>query len=138
MDGVNIFSGSKGIGGALTNPPELSFRKGSIVNHYPVTFRGWKWKDAEGAYQSIKRSSPYMSMDECMKLLEDIDVAKFQQYPRLVQAINHRGGVEWLKKCRHRTGARTKAYSQWEGEGENSPTIVVLIRAYQRVASLGS
>ncbi len=138
MDGVNIFSGSKGIGGALTNPTELSFRKGSIVNHYPVTFQGWKWKDAEEAYQTIKRSSPYLSMEERMKLLEDIDVAKLQQYPRLVQAITDRGGVEWLRKCWHRTGAQTKAYSQWEGEGVNSPTIVVLIQAYERVVCQGS
>jgi len=38
---LNIWSGSSemnGLGAALTNPTELSFKKGKIKHHYPVVF----------------------------------------------------------------------------------------------------
>ncbi len=130
---VNIWSGSKGLAGALTNPTELAHRKRSIVQHYPVRFSYRDWPDAEAAYQTIKRERRLTDFAECMALLTHIVVAKLKQHPRLVRAITANGGVAWLETCEHRTWARTAHFQRWEGVGRKSPTIVVLINAYLEV-----
>ena len=125
MEGINIWSGSDiGIGAALTNPTELAFRKGNIKNRYPVTFRGVNFRDAESAYQKFK--SP--DMQESIEIMTEIIVCKLQQHPRLFEEITNRGGVEWLKRCRHIVGARN---SRWEGYGLESKFILCLLFAYQ-------
>ena len=108
MKGINIWSGSDiGIGSALTNPTELAFRKNKIKNHYPVTFRGVNFRDAESAYQEYKSRD----MQESIEIMTEIIVCKLQQHPRLSEEITKRGGVEWLKRCRHIVGVRN---SRWE------------------------
>jgi len=75
MEGINIWSGSDiGIGAALTNPTELAFRKNKIKNHYPVTFRGVNFRDAESAYQEYKSRD----MQESIEIMTEIIVCKLQ------------------------------------------------------------
>jgi hypothetical protein len=125
MEGINIWPGSDiGIGAALINPTELAFRKNKIKNHYPVTFRGVNFRDAESAYQEYKSRD----MQESIEIMTEIIVCKLQQHPRLFEAITQRGGVEWLKRCRHIVGVRN---SRWEGYGLESNFILCLVFAYQ-------
>jgi len=129
MEGINIYSGSKGLGAALTNPTELAHKKGAIKKHYPVEFRGAMYPDAETAYQTVKRSGPWLSEEQRESLMTEIIIAKLQQHPDLREAIKQKGGVEWLKSCSHKTGYGT---DMWQGEGKNSAMIRCLILAYLR------
>jgi hypothetical protein len=111
MEGINIWSVCDvGICAALTNPTELAFRKNKIKNYYPVTFRGVIFRDAESAYHEYKTRD----RQECIEIMTEIFVCKLQQHPRLFEAITQRGGVEWLKRCRHIVGVKN---SRWEGYG---------------------
>lgn len=127
MKGVNIYSGSRGIGAALTNPTLLSKRKGSIERDYPVEINGITYPDAETAYQSLKRTAA-----DREELMVSIIAAKFLQHAFLIVAVEKRGSVEWLERCWHRTYARTPKYQWWEGQGRASPMIRMLIAAYER------
>ena len=125
MEGINIWSCSDiGIGAALTNPTELAFRKNKIKNRYSVTFRGVNFRDAESVYQEYKSRE----MQESIEIMTEIIVCKLQQHPRLFEEITKRGGVEWLKRCRHIVGVRN---SRWEGYGLESNFILCLVFAYQ-------
>lgn len=118
---MNVWSGSKGIGGALTNMTELAFRKGSIVNHYPVEYEGVVYPDAEAAYQKLKTQPRHLD------LMARIIATKLRQHPRLFDEIMARGGVAWLETCEHRTWARSQSAQWWEGKGRESPMIQALI-----------
>lgn len=127
----NISSNSTGLFAALTNPTDLAKKKGNLVNDYPVTFRGKRFIDAETAYQETKRNSTWMTKQELVDLLTEVDVQKFLQNPRLLEEIAKRGGVDFLKSCSHhlyRDGF-------WTGDGLNSPTVAVLVAAYIRVTT---
>lgn len=129
-NGWNIYSGSMdgdGIAAALTNPTELSFRRGAIRHKYPVTFRGQSWPDAEEAYQAAK--GPGIDRDDVMV---EIICQKLLLYPHLAGAIRAMGGTPFLRKCRHETGARSASARRWEGVGESSRFIRNLIAAYER------
>ena len=129
-NGWNIYSGSMdgdGIAAALTNPTELSFRRGAIRHKYPVTFRGQSWPDAEEAYQAAK--GPGIDRDDIMV---EIICQKLLLYPHLAGAIRAMGGTPFLRKCRHETGARSASARRWEGVGESSRFIRNLIAAYER------
>lgn len=128
----NIFSGSKdGLSAALTFPTELSFKKGNIKNHYPVADKnGNEFPDAETAYHYWKKN---IAQDRWEELYIRIAVAKFRQYPQLIEHITKRGGVEWLETCSHFTGAKTERFKRWEGIGYDSKFIRLLIEAYKRV-----
>lgn len=126
----NISSNEKGLGGALTNPSELAFLKGNVVNHYPVKFRGVVYADAENAYQETKNVSKMMSFVELQELMIEIIVQKFIQHPRLIEAVTKRGGSEWLMTCSHIVGRM----SRWEGNGMQSAFIRCLTLAYKKVA----
>jgi len=132
-EGINIYSGSKefnGLGASLTNPTELSYKKGNITGHYPVEFRGRKHRDAETAFWKYAKGLSFVEQQE---LCTEIIVAKLDYYSELVKAIDLNGGVEWLEKCRHFTGARSEKFKQWEGHGKNSAFIRCLINAYERI-----
>jgi hypothetical protein len=122
--GINIYSGTKGLGGALTNPTEISHRKGSIKKHYPITFRERRFPDSETAYRKFKTGT-----DSDYELMVEILVEKLRQYPILVNKISARGGIEWLSRCQHTVNGR----SRWEGIGANSKFITCLIDAYKVV-----
>ena len=120
---INIWSGSNiQLGAVLTNPTELSFRKGKLKYHYPVEFRGQIFPDAEAAYQHFKTGN----LEEDMAVMTKIIVAKLQQHPRLFHAIAANGGIAWLEQCSHKVVGNVR----WEGVGRSSNFIVCLIRAY--------
>jgi hypothetical protein len=50
----------------------------------------------------------------------DIIAAKLRQHPRLGEAVKRRGGVDFLERCEHFTGARSEAFRAWEGFGKES------------------
>lgn len=131
-EGINIFSGEKNLGGALTNPTALARRKGSIVNDYPVKFRGKTHIDAESAYHAHSRDISFDAKQEVCFL---VVTAKLLQHPMLVEAITRKGGVAWLETCRHQTWAKTEGMQKWEGFGRESAYIRALIRAYEAVES---
>lgn len=133
-DGWNIWSGSgdgDGTAAALTNPTEISFRKGSIRRHYPVSYGGREWPDAEEAYQGSK--GPGSDRDD---LMVEVVVAKLLTYPHLVDAVRAMGGLPFLRKCRHETGARTPSLRRWEGKGEGSRFLRNLMAAYSKAESI--
>lgn len=128
MNGANIWSGAKGYIGALTNMTELAFRKGNLRNHYPVTFRGKLFVDAEQAYQVTKRASSFMNDDQLEALMVEVMVAKLHRYPLLKQKIEEYGGVAWLEVCQHSVVANM----HWEGVGRQSRFIRCLIVAFEK------
>ncbi len=133
MDGVNIWSGTAGLGGALTNPTVLAKKKGNVAQDYPAFFRGRTFADAETAYQASKAAMEDPSFEALEALMAEVIAAKLEQHARLVDAITARGGVAWLERCRHETGARTTGFRRWEGRGRGSAFIRALIAAYETV-----
>jgi len=131
---INIYSGTKGLGGALTNPTELSQRKGSIKHKYPVELRGIWYADAEEAYQDLK--SPNFDFDKDRRTMVEILTAKLHQHPQLKDAIADRGGLAWLRRCRHVVRHRDGEPDRWEGEGLRSPFVRCLYEAYAKFATL--
>ena len=134
--GINIFTGNweqGGLGAALTNPTVLSLKKGSLERSYPVLFSRQTYADAETCFQATRTRRLSGSVpDVDLQLLQVIIAHKLLQHETLYKAIAARGGVEWLQRCWHKTGARTPAYQWWEGEGLSSPMIQCLIRGYRR------
>jgi len=146
----NIYSGStdgNGLAAALTNPTELSKRKGNVKQDYPVFFQGVTWPDAESAYLTLAASLPHVikaasPREDCTHLIEDardklmidIIVAKLRQHPRLGQTVRAKGGVAFLERCEHTTNAKSSRFQAWEGYGRESRFIRNLIAAYERWA----
>jgi hypothetical protein len=125
MNPINIISDTPGLGGALTNPTEISFRKGKVLRHYPITFMGITYPDAEAAYKAhIAVRGP---IPENQALMTAILGTKLEQHPILMRAITQAGGAEWLATCRH-VGYK----GAWEGIGPKSAFIACLISAYTR------
>lgn len=129
--GINIFSGEEGLGSVLTNPTELAREKGFLQRQYPVQFRGKLWPDAEAAYQHFKRGLP----QEDDRLMAEIIAAKFRQHPRILDAVNKKGGAAFITACSHVTGARTDSARAWEGKGTDSRFIRNLLAGYELVSS---
>jgi O-acetyl-ADP-ribose deacetylase (regulator of RNase III) len=131
VHGINIFSGAGGLGSALTNPTGLAREKGKLRQAYPVRFRGKDWPDAEAAYQHLKQGEA--ASDDL--LMAEIIAAKLRQHPRIMQAIEARGGEAFLRKCSHLTGARTASAQAWEGKGLESRFIRNLVTGYAMARS---
>ena len=115
--GVEISSNASGLAAALTNPTELAKSKGNLTQSYPVEFRGKIYQDSEAAYQALKSTaSKDNGPNSTYNLMVDIIKAKFEQYPRLVNEINKKGGSEWLMASTHQP---TKKNTVWETGGQN-------------------
>ena len=127
MPGINIYSGEGGLGGALTNPTELAYRKGNLSERYPVRYAGRIWADAEEAYHALKSGSCL----EADRVMIEIIAAKFQQYPELAKQVRDRGGSAFLQTCSHHTGARSQSARSWEGQGMRSRFIRNLTAGFQ-------
>lgn len=127
VKGINIFSGEKGLGGALTNPTELSKLKGSIDKSYPVTFQNKRYPDTETAYKNLKGENS----EENDLLMVRLIHQKFKEYPELFAEITSRGGSAFIKACSHFTYAKSAGFQSWEGQGLESRFIRVLLKAYE-------
>ena len=125
----NIYSGSSdGLLAALTNPTELAYRKGKLKHHYPITDKNGKtWRDAEAAYQAFKTGNTPRDKQIMTRIIK----RKFEQHPKLVEAVRKRGGAEYLKECSHIVGSRR---SRWEGVKMQSNFICCLVNAYKAIA----
>lgn len=132
VPGINIWSGAKGLGGALTNMSELARKKGCIVNEYPVVINGVRYPDSEAAYQALKYPGHAAYNDG---LMIDILALKLTQNPRLQNLITRNGGLSWLGRCSHFTHAKTARFASWEGQGANSRFITNLMHGYQKALS---
>lgn len=117
----NIWSGDKTGLAVLTNPTELAFRKGNLKRHYPIVYAGSEFEDAEAAYQHYKIAIPRQV------LMKDVLIFKLRQHPQIAKAIARSGGAEFLCRCSHRVYGK----SWWEGDGFQSPFIMVLIAAFK-------
>ncbi|MFZ2361902.1 MAG: DUF4326 domain-containing protein [Anaerolineae bacterium] len=132
----NIFSGERSARTVLTNPTELARKKGNLRHSYPVEIDGVAYPDAEEAYQRLKLGlGHFAGMAEREALCARVIEAKLRQHGQLIEFITVNGGVQWLAQCRHFTGARTQAFSEWEGVGLESAFIRCLVRAYRTVTS---
>ena len=128
MNGINIFSGEPGLGGALTNPTELAKRKGCITVRYPVTYHNRAYPDVELAYH-VLASGDVAEDDE---LMANLVSQKFLQNPDLLAEVAGRGGVAFLQLCSHFTNARSTGFQAWEGTGPQSRFIRNLVAGYQK------
>lgn len=93
--------------------------------------------DVETPYKenASKIKVPHLNMEEALKydmnLMWELQVKKFRKNPELIDEINERGGLEFIKQSSHIVGVRG---SRWEGEGMNSNFIKVLVQSYTTVA----
>lgn len=89
--------------------------------------------DVETVYKrnASKITAPDLNEEDALKydmnLMWRLQVKKFIQNPELLDEINKKGGLDFLKKCSHIIGVRN---SRWEGYGEESNFIRVLIQSY--------
>lgn len=128
-EAVNLWSGARGIGGALTNMSERAREKGCIKHSYPVSVNGVRYEDSEGAYQALKIPGDDDYNDG---LMIDIIALKFLQNRALLDWVTQDGGVAWLEKCSHFTNAKSPRAQSWEGQGYDSRFIRNLIHGYQK------
>jgi hypothetical protein len=128
MEGINIFSGEPGLGGALTNPTEMAKRKGSIDIRYPVTYHSRAYPDVELAYHVLATGDA----DSDNELMANLISQKFLQHPELMTDVTNRGGVAFLAACGHFTNARSERAQRWEGQGHASRFIRNLIAGYEK------
>lgn len=126
---INIFSGSQGIGGALTNMSERAREKGKIKHSYPVLINDVRYPDSEAAYQALKIPGNVEYNDG---LMIDIISLKFIQNRKLLDLVTRNGGVSWLKKCSHFTNAVSTRFQAWEGQGMDSRFIRDLVFGYNK------
>lgn len=75
--------------------------------------------------------------DKKEEIMEKLIFCKFKTYPFLIEEINTRGGLDFLKACSHIVRAQIypSKNKNWEGIGEKSNFIKVLIKAYIRASS---
>lgn len=128
-DGINIWSGAKGLGGALTNMSERAREKGCIKHSYPVAINGVVYPDSEAAYQAAKRPGDIAYNNS---LMVDIIAQKFKQNPKLFNYVQANGGSTWICKCSHFTGATSERFQAWEGAGLESRFIRNLLAGYEK------
>lgn len=135
--GENISSKGSEFAKQLTNP-------GNTVE---VVYKGTRFRNAEHAYQTwksgefdesaykneslypkgikpVNKSTNYQTMVEIL-------TAKLQQHPELIEGINSRGGIDYLKNSTH----SVKGDKYWESSGKNK-FIEALIDAYNIVSSI--
>ncbi|BDA75896.1 hypothetical protein CAL7716_100620 (plasmid) [Calothrix sp. PCC 7716] len=146
--GIVINSRSTELGAALTSTTVKSKALGAIDKDYPVSFRdnievlknsvkvepytedkpkGAPFASLEQAFQAYKESVPLG--ESRVNLLAEIQQARFEQHPDLLQAVKDNGGVEWLKQCEYKVGSKNE---YWEGKGEESKYIRSLIIGYEK------
>ncbi len=148
--GINLTSRSPDpLGAVLTSTTVKSRNAGAIANDYPVSFRdnkempagnygpetyteakpaGQPFLSAEQAFFAYKESLPLN--EPRVQLMAEIQQAKFEQYPQIMQAVTERGGTEWLKQCSYLVSSGKPNF--WEGKGLESPYIRALTQGYTK------
>ncbi len=148
--GINLNSRSPDpLGAVLTSTTVKSKEVGAIVNDYPVSFRDNQEMPA-GIYgpetytKSKPAGQPFLSVEQAfyayketvplkeprVQLMAEILQARFEQHPKLIEAVTERGGAEWLKQCSYLVSNKEKNF--WEGKGLQSPYIRALTQGYTK------
>ena len=148
--GINLNSRSPDpLGAVLTSTTVKSKEIGAIVNDYPVSFRDNQEMPA-GIYgpetytKSKPAGQPFLSVEQAfyayketvplkeprLQLMAEILQARFEQHPKLMEAVTERGGAEWLKQCSYLVSNKEKNF--WEGKGLQSPYIRALTQGYTK------
>ena len=150
--GINFNSRSPDpLGAVLTSTTVKSKQAGTVEGEYTVSFRDNQAMPAgnygpETYTQSKPEGQPFLSAEQAfyayketvplgeprVQLMAEILTARFEQHPKLVNAVTDRGGVEWLEKCKYEVS--TNKTNFWEGSGQKSPYIRALTQAYTNVA----
>jgi hypothetical protein len=95
-----------------------------------IDFEGKPYKDVEEAYQKNKDKYPIgQERDAFMQSLLEI---KLRTYPKLIEGIDAKGGVNYLTDSTHQP---TKKNSHWETGGNNA-FIELLTKAYLSVKGI--
>lgn len=127
MQGINIFSGESGLGGALTNPTALARRKGNIEHRYPIKVNGVAYQDVELAYHAFKTGDAASDND----MMANLIAQKLLDHPSLMAEVTERGGLPFLEVCSHITYARSSGGQAWEGYGRDSRFIRNMMSGYE-------
>lgn len=151
--GEEISSYSDNLAFALTNPTHTSptgkewqrnWTKGQLQwRQYlskGIVFNNVQYKDVEEAYQ--KNKSKYVSKPDLFNqgklttddLMVELLTIKLQTYPRLVEGIDIKGGLQYLQNSTHQP---TKQNSHWETGGDNG-FINALVKSYNNVKNISS
>jgi len=141
IKGEEISSYSDGLGFALTNPTFVSprgtlWRRNWTVKQTKwrdymangIEFEGTRYKDVENAYQRNKEQ--YDFGDEKFELMMELIQIKLRTYPKLVDMIDAKGGLDYIFNSTHQP---TKGNSNWE-TGGNNDFIKALGEAYRDVS----
>ena len=130
--GINIYSGTLGLGGALTNMTDRALEKRRIKHAYPVKVGEVNYVDVEHAYQSLKVIGAHDYNDG---LMVDLICLKFKRHTKLFDLVKQYGGEDWLASCSHITGAKSASFQSWEGQGIESRFIRNLIAGYRKAVT---
>jgi hypothetical protein len=88
--------------------------------------------EAEYKANASKLKAPNLNAEEAlrydMNLMYKLQMKKFKAHPELVKEITDRGGVAFLNASEHNVGVKG---SRWEGKGNDSNFIKVLIKSYE-------
>jgi hypothetical protein len=154
---INIYSKSNDwLGRALTNPcynseydiyPDYSPLINPFNYHLPnIPLFKWairRFGDNATAYQAWsysveswyfantkdKEGKDIFHQNDKEYIMLQLIICKFKTYPKLIDEIIQRGGLDWLQRCCHKR-LIGKINTNWEGVGEKSNFIKVLCKAY--------
>lgn len=160
IQGINIYTKSSDLlGRQLTNPSyaknnksefDIELPLGNLT--HPSTFilpdiKLFSWArnkygenvtaqnawglSVEAWYFANTCGHPYL-LAKKKEIMQKLIVCKFEIYPFLINEIDNRGGLEFLKKCSHVVSGN----KNWEGEGLKSNFIKVLCNSYCEIKKL--
>ena len=121
-DRLSIGSKEPDLGGALS-PLRHSGKQ------YPVEWQGFIYPDAWSAYIQSRRRERDMEM--MIKVL----TARFDQYPKVLEAVGDRGGVDWLAHAEFYSFGSHPELPRWYGKGMESGFIRAIVSAYDIATS---
>jgi hypothetical protein len=156
MNGINIYTKSEDwLGRALTNPSyaknnisefDINVKLNDLIRIHPkdyvlpeIKLFSWAKKrygvnaTAQNAWGTsveawyFANSNKNMVSKQKQTVMFHLMVCKFTTYPNLIVEIDKRGGLEFLKLCSHVVSGN----KNWEGVGEKSNFIKVLVSAYK-------
>lgn len=140
LTGEEISSYSDNLAFALTNPTHTSPRgyewnrvwsdgqtKWRKYLQEGIVYEGQKYRDVEEAFQT-NRVNCKRQIDRSALMIELIEI-KLKTYPKLIEGIKFKGGLEYLKQCTHQP---TTKNSHWETGGKNG-FINCLVEAYNNI-----
>jgi hypothetical protein len=122
MEPMKIGYRELGLAGALAPS-----RSPSLGGSFYVTFRGKCYPDAWAAYQSSRHGE--LSSEQEEALMTEILRARFQQHPKMLQALKSREGVKRLDSAVFYSFSSDEQIKDWYGQGHQSRFIRSLISA---------